>query len=92
MLRLIAAIALAASMSTSAQAQGGCSNVYRPECSKSPFAPSGQGYWAGPYGYGYDDGGPPPAYYGQGRGYYRRAPYGAYGPYAPYGYWGGPGY
>jgi hypothetical protein len=86
MLRLITAAMLAAMMSTSAQAQMvNCSNIYRPECSKSPFAPSRQGYWAGPYGYGYGYA-PPPVYYGRGYGYYRR------GPYAPYGYWGGPGY
>jgi hypothetical protein len=48
-----------------------CSNIYLPECSKSPFAPSGQTYGGpyGPYAYG-------PAPYG----YY------AYGP-APYGYY-----
>jgi hypothetical protein len=89
MLRLIAAVTITAVISTSAQSQMvNCSNVYRPECSKSPYAPSRQGYAYGPYGYGYD-GGPPPAYYGGGYGYYRRGPY---GPYGPYGYWRGPGY
>jgi hypothetical protein len=99
MLRLIMAVAIAASIPTGASAQMvSCSNVHRPECSKSPFAPSGEGYRGGPYAYDYEYGYPPPTYYRRGGGYYRPMPYGPYGgygpygPYAPYGYWGAPGY
>jgi hypothetical protein len=84
MLRLLAAAAFAVLLPTTAQAQmRSCSNIYIPECSKSPFAPSGQafGYWAAPYGYG----DVPYGYYGGSYGYYRRAPYGYYRR-APYGY------
>lgn len=84
MLRLLAAAACGLLLTTAAQAQmRNCSNVYLPECSKSPFAPGGQGYGYGygavPYGYyAYDA--VPRGYYG-GYGYNRRY-YGA----APYGY------
>jgi hypothetical protein len=82
MLRLLAATACGLLLAMPAQAQmRNCANIYLPECSKSPFAPSGQdyGYGAAPYGY-YTYGGARQGYYGD-YGYYRRG-YGA----ARYGY------
>ena len=94
MLRSVAAIAFALLFPASAQAQlRNCSNIYLPECSKSPFAPSGQtyggaypyyGYGAVPYGYYYGYAMPPYGYYAYGApsyGYYGRRywrPFGYY--------------
>jgi len=85
MLRPLAAMTFALLLSTSAQAQlRNCSNVHWPECSKSPFAPSGESYGGA---YGYD--GYVVAPYGAYQGYVA-PPYGnyAYGarPYAYYGH------